>query len=100
MRYDNRWLTVLLPLNGLLVLGLAVAPEMAWAGRLDSIASEIAGGSDKKIQQLIVIGITAALAIPLLVMLYLATEKKGATRVGGYVGAVVLGALLYLFHFS
>lgn len=98
MRYDNKWLLMLF-INAL-VLGVLAMPEMAWAGRLDSIASEIAGGSDKKIQQLIVIGISVALFIPLLGMLYLATEKKGLTRVGGYIGAVVLGAILYLFHFT
>lgn len=99
MRYDNKWLLMLF-INALVMLGVLAMPEMAWAGRLDSIASEIAGGSDKKIQQLIVIGITVALFIPLLGMLYLATEKKGLTRVGGYIGAVVLGAILYLFHFT
>ncbi len=99
MRYDNKLLAVL-SVNGLVALGLFIMPEMAWAGRLESIANEIAGGSDKKIQQLIVIGITAALFIPLLGMLYLATEKRGLARVGGYVGAIVLGAMLYMLHFT
>jgi len=82
------------------VLGILAMPEMVWAGRLDSIAAEIAGGSDKKMQQLIVIGITAALFISLLGMLYLATEKKGLARIGGCVGAIVLVVILYMFHFT
>ena len=95
MRYGNKRLLLMLG-----VLGLLAMPEMVWAGRLDSIAAEIAGRSDKKMQQLISIGITAALFLPLLGMLYLATEKKGLTRIGGYIGAILLAAILYTFHFT
>ena len=95
MRYENKLLLVVLG-----VLGMLVAPEMAWAGRLDSIAREIAGGSGKKTQQLISIGITAALFVPMLSMLYLATEKKGLARIGGCIGAIVLAVILYVFHFT
>jgi len=99
---DNSKLLLLMTLfvNGLLMLGMLVMPDMAMAGRLESIAAEIAAGSDKKIQQLIVIGITAALFLPLLGMLYLATEKRGVTRVTGFIGTIVLVGLLYIFHFT
>lgn len=86
--------------GGLIVLGGLAVPEMVWAGRLESIAAEIAGGSSKKIRQLTEIGITASLFIPLLVMLYWATEKKGSMRVAGYIGAIALAGALYVLHFT
>ncbi len=95
MQHNNKLLLMMLGMLGILAM-----PEVVWAGRLDSIAAEISGGSDKKIQQLIAIGITVALFIPLLGMLYLATEKKGLARIGGCIGAIVLAVILYVFHFT
>jgi len=101
MQYNNKLpVLMMLFINGLMVLGLLAMPEMAGAGRLESIANEIAGGSDKKIRQLTEIGISAALFLPFLVMLYWATEKKGLMRVAGFIGAIVLGGLLYMLHFT
>jgi hypothetical protein len=102
MQYSHKppALMICLFINGLMVLALLAMPELALAGRIETIAREIAAGADKKVQQLIVIGITAAIFLPLLVMLYLATEKKGFVRFAGIVGAVLLSGLLYMFHFT
>jgi len=90
----------LLFINSLLVLSLLLMSEQLWAGRLEDIAKGMAAGNDKKIRDLIEIGITAGLIIPLLGMLYLVTDKKGLARLAGFIGAVVLGSALFFLHFA
>ncbi len=87
-------------INGLLMLSLLFLPELVWASRLEDIAKGMAAGSDKKIQDLIKIGITGGLVIPLLGMLYLVTDKKGLARLAGFIGAIVLGYALFFLHFT
>jgi len=87
-------------MNGFVIMGLLVMPEVVWAGRLASIAEAIAAGADQKIKDLIEISITASLLFPLFVMLYWITEKKGLVRLAGFIGAIALGSALYMLHFT
>ena len=62
------------------------------------IADAIAAGADQKIKDLIEVGITASLLLPMFIMLYWITEKKGLVRALGCVGAGALGYALYMLH--
>jgi len=91
---------MLLCMNGFVMLGLLIMPEMACANRLETIAEAMAAGADQKIKDLVEIGITASLLLPLLAMLYWVTEKKGLVRLVGFIGAIALGYALYMLHFT
>jgi len=99
---DCNKLPVLAPMliGGFIMLTLLAMPDMAWASRLEKIAEGMAAGADQKIKDLIEVGITASLLLPLFVMLYWITEKKGLTRLIGFIGAGVLGYALYMLHFG
>lgn len=73
---------------------------MVWANRLEKIAESIAAGADQKIKDLIEVSITASLLLPLFLMLYWITEKKGLVRLVGFIGAGALGYALYMLHFG
>jgi len=84
----------------ILLVGLLLWPDFLLASRLESIASEISSGDSKKIQQLKSIGITAALMLPLFLMLHLAIDRKGIQRFGAFIGVILLATTLYRFHFT
>jgi len=98
----NRSITsaMLLFINVFIMLGLLAMPDMVWANRLEEIAEAVAAGADQKIKDLVEVGITASLLLPLLIMLYWITEKKGLLQVIGCIGAGALGYALYMLHFG
>jgi hypothetical protein len=102
MQYGNKSLTstMLLFINGCIILSLFAVPEMVWANRLEKIAEAMAAGADQKIKDLIEVTITASLIFPLFLMLYWITEKKGLVRLVGFIGAGALGYALYMLHFG